>query len=88
MLQAVLDRVAFLRVKHKHLLQQAMSVGVGFREDLLHALLIALGQLADVLAGQVIANEAHVVARGRTQDSNCSFNLIEVIVAREKRGAA
>ena len=61
MLQAVLNRVAFLRVENEHLLKQAMSVGVRLREDLLHCLLVPLGQLTNVSSGKVIADEAHVV---------------------------
>ena len=83
MLKAILDRIALFRVEHKHLLEQAVRVGIGLREDLLHALLVAFRELADVLSGQVITNKAHVVTVWSAKHSNCSFDLIKVIVTRE-----
>lgn len=86
-LEAVLDGVALLGVEHQHLLKQAVSVRVRLGEDLLHSLLVALGQLADVASGQIISNEGHVVRGGCTQYRNSSLDLIQIVVSWEKRRA-
>jgi hypothetical protein len=82
-LEAVFDRVALLWVEHEHLLQQAVSIWVGLGEDLAHSLLVAFGQLADVLASQVVADERHVVRGGCAQNRDSSLDLVQVVVAGE-----
>lgn len=83
-LQAVLNSIALLRIEHQHLLQQAVSVGVGLGENLFHTLLVALGELADVLARQVVADKAHVVARRCAQHRDRALDLVQVVVTWEE----
>lgn len=83
MLQAVFHGVALLWIKHEHLLKQAVCVWVRLREDLLHGLLVALGQLANVAASKIVSDKAHVVARWRAQHCNSALNLVKVVVAGE-----
>lgn len=84
MLQAVLHSVPLLWVEDKHLLKQAVRVRVRLREDLLHRLLVAFGELLNVLARQIIANEGHVITVWSTQNGNSPLDLVEIVVSWEK----
>lgn len=83
-LQAVFHRVTFLRVEDEHLLKQAVGVGVRFGENLLHCLLVALGQLSNVATRQIVPNEAHIVTSRRSKHCNRSFDLVKVVVSWEQ----
>jgi len=76
MLEAILHGVPLLRIKHKHLLEQAVSIGICFGENLFHSLLVAFGELTDVAACEVVTNEGHVIRSWCSENSNCSLDLI------------
>lgn len=76
MLKAILYGVALLRVEHKHLLEQAVSIGIRFGENLFHSLLVAFGELADVAACEVVTDEGHVIRSWCAENGDCSLDLI------------
>jgi hypothetical protein len=83
-LQALLHSVALFRVEYQHLSKQIERHRIGFRVETRPALLIALYLFADVLASKVVANETHVLVRRSAQHCNSPFDLVEVVISREK----
>lgn len=84
MFQALFHRVALLRIEYQHFAQEIQRDRVGLRIQAGPALLVALGQLPNVLACQIVADECHVLVGRRAEHGNGSLDLVQVVIAREQ----
>jgi len=85
MFQALLHYVPLFWVEYQHFTQEIQGNRVCLWIEASPALFISFGQLSNVFTSQVISNESHVFVGWSTEHGNRSFDLIKVVVTREKR---
>lgn len=83
-LQALFYCVPLFGIEDEHLAQQVQSHWVSFRVKTGPTLLISFWQFSNVFSREVVPNKCHVFVRRRSQNSDCSLNLIQVVVSREE----
>ena len=87
-LQALLDSVSFFRVEDQQLAEQVEGHWVCLGIETCPALPVAFGQLADVLAGKIVADESHVFACRSADHSDRALDLVQIVISREERRPA
>jgi len=84
-LQALLHYVPLFWVEYQHFTQQIQGNRICLWIEASPTLLISFGQLSNVFTSQVVSNESHIFVGWGTQYSNRSFDLVKVVITREKR---
>jgi hypothetical protein len=84
-LQALLHYVPLFWVEYQHFTQEIQGNRVCLWIEASPTLFISFGQLSNVFTSQIVSNECHVFVGWSTKHSNCSFDLVKVIITREER---
>jgi hypothetical protein len=74
--EALLHRVAFVGVEHKHFAEEVQGGRVSVGVDFVPFLLASLGLLAQEFTFAFSNNELLVLSGGCTENSNSSLNLV------------
>lgn len=83
-LQTLLDCVSFFWVEDQHFTQEIQGHWICFWIQTGPALFISLWQLPNVFPGQIISDESHIFVGWCSEYRNSSFDLIKIVITREK----
>lgn len=84
MFEALLDCVSLLRVENKHLTKKVQSNRIGLRIKRCPTLFVSLWQFPDIFTSEIVTYKCHILVSWCSQYSDCSFNLIKIVVTWEK----